>query len=69
MSTSTRQPRPLMSWSGVDWTQPQPWAVVPCRACGERELAMHLLGADTDFVCMACGDVQKVEADRVKRRG
>lgn len=56
-----------MSWSGVDWTQPQPWTVVPCRACGERELAASLLDAGTDFVCMACGDVQVIAADRVRR--
>jgi hypothetical protein len=53
--------RPLMSWESADYSAPLPWANIRCRACGERELAMHFLGATTDFVCMACGDVQKVE--------
>ncbi len=53
--------RPLMSWLGADYSVPLPWANIQCRACGERELAMQPLGHPTDFVCMACGDVQKVE--------
>lgn len=55
--------RPLLSWLDTDYSDPPlPWVNIPCRACGERELAKHPLGATTDFVCMACGDVQKVEA-------
>ena len=56
--------RPLLSWLGVDETLPLPWANIPCRACGETELAKLAMGSTTDFVCMACGDVQKVEAGR-----
>lgn len=68
MSVSAGPPgsRPLMSWFGVNWARPLPWATVPCRACGERELVAYVGcgAAFTDFVCMACGDIQKVEADR-----
>lgn len=54
-------PRPLLSWLGTDYSAPLPWVNIPCRACSERELAKHFVGTATDFVCMACGDVQKVE--------
>jgi hypothetical protein len=55
--------RPLLSWLD-EYSGPLPWANIPCRACGECELAKYV-GTDctpTDFVCMACGDIQKVEA-------
>ncbi len=55
--------RRLLSWSGLDYSAPLPWANIPCRACGECELAVYMGdgATPTDFVCMACGDVQKVE--------
>jgi hypothetical protein len=62
--TSQPDVRPLLSWLGVDYSAPLPWANIPCRACGERELAKHASNSTTDFVCMACGDIQKIEAGR-----
>jgi hypothetical protein len=52
----------LMSWAGHDWTQPLPWATVPCPCCGENELAKAFSADPTDFVCMNCGETTKIEA-------
>lgn len=63
MSAETA-PQRLMSWRDQDWTQPLPWATVPCPVCEETELAKHFSADDTDFVCMACGCVTKIEVPR-----
>jgi hypothetical protein len=51
----------LMSWADHDWTQPQPWATVPCPVCEERELAKAFSADTTMFVCMNCGELTKIE--------
>lgn len=52
---------PLMTWYGVDWTRPLPWATIPCPACEENELAAAVARRIEDFVCMNCGLVTLIE--------
>jgi hypothetical protein len=52
----------LISWGAHDWSQPQPWATIPCPCCEEAELAKAFNADPTDFVCMNCGEQTKIEA-------